>query len=248
MLARVEEALAKTIRNFIWDENTPQIGLQYLYLPKNEEGIDLLDIKACNTTIQVTWLKWYLDLSRKWPIWAFLVDALINRIISPSIESLEQVNTFLQSWDIPTQGLRASKLPSYVLNMLKAVKDLKVHFAVIKLSKEMKNQMPIWYYLGLTLKNHKWQCSACIMSNHSLNKIVDLIQLAKHTKDPDSGNQRHYHIQTCTYDPCKEDQRKGCCNPNKCSHTAYDILQDMQSKYNPYEEPQVDDLILTHWQ
>ena len=57
MLARVEEALAKTIRNFIWDENTPQIGLQYLYLPKNEEGIDLLDIKACNTTIQVTWLK-----------------------------------------------------------------------------------------------------------------------------------------------------------------------------------------------
>ncbi|ETW82500.1 hypothetical protein HETIRDRAFT_242409, partial [Heterobasidion irregulare TC 32-1] len=31
MPTRIEEALVKTIRNFVWNENIPQIGLQYLY-------------------------------------------------------------------------------------------------------------------------------------------------------------------------------------------------------------------------
>ncbi|ETW76497.1 ribonuclease H [Heterobasidion irregulare TC 32-1] len=130
--------------------------------------------------------------------------------------------------------------------MLKVAKDLKVNFAAIKLSKEMKNQMPTWHHLGLTPRNYRQQCSECIVSNHSLKTVVDLVQLAKHTKNPDSGNRRHYCIRTCTCDPCKEDQRNGCHNPDKCSCTTHNILRDMQPKYNPYEALQADDLMLTH--
>ena len=130
--------------------------------------------------------------------------------------------------------------------MFKTAKELKVNFTAIKLSKEMKDQMPAWHHLGLTPKNYRKKQSDCIVNIHSLERVIDLMKLARYTKDPNSKNQKHHPICTCTYNPCKKDRLKGCRNPNKCSKTAFNILRDMKPKYNPYDELPTDDLILTY--
>ena len=88
------------------------------------------------------WLKVYLDLIEKRPTWAFIANTLINQIIPPDVTSMKQVNTFLQMWEMLTQGPRAHNLPKYLLQMLQTVKKYHVNFAALNLSKELKGQMP----------------------------------------------------------------------------------------------------------
>ena len=80
MPKEIESALVSTIREFIWNSNTPPISLCSLYAPKCEGGINLLNIPARNKAIKLTWLKAYLDLSPSRPTWAFVTDAIINHI------------------------------------------------------------------------------------------------------------------------------------------------------------------------
>ncbi|KAI0037493.1 hypothetical protein FA95DRAFT_1529454, partial [Auriscalpium vulgare] len=69
MPKQTEEALIKLIKNFIWSEDTrvAPIDLKHLYRPKEQGGIDLLDIKARNDAIELMWLKDYLDLTETRP-------------------------------------------------------------------------------------------------------------------------------------------------------------------------------------
>ena len=64
MPPHIEEALTKILRDFIWDHNThPRIALEYLYLPLDEGGLNLLDINSRNEAIEIMWVKAYLDLT-----------------------------------------------------------------------------------------------------------------------------------------------------------------------------------------
>jgi len=92
MPPHIEEALTKTIRDFIWDNDThPRIALEHLYLPLKEGGLNL-------------------DLSPSRPSWATVTDILINAAAPPGTSAMATINTFLQTWDPPTKGPRAAKL------------------------------------------------------------------------------------------------------------------------------------------
>ena len=95
MPTRIEDAPIKTTHQFMWDGHAPQISLQHLARPKAKGGVKLLDIRAQNQAIQLIWLYTYLDTSNKRLTWTFIVDALINHIIPPEVNSIERMNLFL---------------------------------------------------------------------------------------------------------------------------------------------------------
>ena len=243
---RIEKALVKVIRDFIWEGNAPRINLDLLSRTRGEGGLDLLDILVCNNAIQIMWLKAYLDLTEKRPTWAFIADALINRIIPPEVTDMERINSFLQTWDIPTQGPRAHNLPRYLLQMLRTAKKYHVNFVALKISKGLKDQMPAWHHLGLAPKHYRKRRNKCLLENHDLSHVVDMVKLARRTENPDCDVRRHHPIKTCVCNSCKEDRRRGCANPNKCSRTAHEILQGLHPKFDPKINPPDDNLTLTH--
>ena len=191
MPTRIEDAPIKTTHQFMWDGHAPQISLQHLARPKAKGGVKLLNIRAQNQAIQLMWLHTYLDTLNKRPIWTFIVDALINHIILPKVDSIERMNLFLQMWDAPTKGLQGSRLPTYIREMLTTAKKFNVHFTAVKISQDLKEKMPAWHHLGLTPRQYRKRKSKCILNNHTVSMIIDMIKLAERTKHPETQPRRH---------------------------------------------------------
>ena len=78
----IREALTKEIRNFIWDDDnhTPRLSLTHLEEPKENSGINLLNLKDRNEAIEITWLKDYLNLTQTRPTWAHITDILLHEM------------------------------------------------------------------------------------------------------------------------------------------------------------------------
>jgi hypothetical protein len=75
----IENAITKLIRNFIWNERrNPPISSKRLEHPVAEGRIGLLNIKARNEVIEITWIKTYINVSNQRPSWAYVTDAMIN--------------------------------------------------------------------------------------------------------------------------------------------------------------------------
>jgi hypothetical protein len=71
----IEDALTTIIRDFMWeDDSFPRLTLDGLQHPRNEGGLNLLDIRAHNEAIELMWLKSYLDFSEMRPEWAIVTD------------------------------------------------------------------------------------------------------------------------------------------------------------------------------
>ncbi|KAG2046246.1 hypothetical protein BDR06DRAFT_899569 [Suillus hirtellus] len=141
MPKNIEATLTRIMRKFIWNnKKTSPINLEQLQKPREEGGINLIDLKARNEVIEVTWLCSYLNLSTKRPAWAFLTDIIINNLKLTGINNTTDLNTFLQSWNPPTKGTRANNIPKEIINMLKIAKKYNVSFTPIKLSKQLKKQ------------------------------------------------------------------------------------------------------------
>jgi hypothetical protein len=152
----IESALIKTTRDFIWNNShTPPISMEQLYRTKEEGGINLLDIKSRNQAIEITWVKAYLNLSPSRPTWAFIIDLLINNMkIKASKNNKSNDITFLQSWNPPTRGPSAKSLPSEAIKILQTAKKHNIAFAPIKMSKQIKTQLPAWLHLGAAPKTY----------------------------------------------------------------------------------------------
>lgn len=116
----------------------------------------------------------------------------------------------------------------------------------LKISKGLKDQMPAWHHLGLAPKHYRKRRNKCLLENHDLSHVVDMVKLARRTENPDCDVRRHHPIKTCVCNSCKEDRRRGCANPNKCSRTAHEILQGLHPKFDPKINPPDDNLTLTH--
>ena len=147
MPKQIEDALVRISREFVWDSSAvPTIGMARLCSPISEGGLGLLDIRARNKAIDIVRLKTYLDLSQSRPKWAHLTDAIINTLhlgIPPKPPAFP-----LTSWSPPSRGPRASSLPFCVLSVIKTARAARLTFAPLRLSKQLKTQMPAWFHLG----------------------------------------------------------------------------------------------------
>ena len=178
MPRQVEENLTKTIKNLMWNDKPP-VNMSTLSLPVAQGGIKLLDLKVRNHAIEVMWLKSYLNLGPKWPLWAYVADVLINKSISRALGKVSvsaQINLYLQSWN---PNLHAtSKLPKDIIQMMKTRQKFGVNFEALKLSGLAKDRLPAWYHLNtgqqvVSLNNQN--ASKCLRDNHLVKTVGDLV-------------------------------------------------------------------------
>jgi hypothetical protein len=172
MPKHIESALIKTIRNFIWNGvRTPPISLEQLYHKEEEGGINLLDIKARNEAIEITWVKSYLNISPSHPAWAFIIDLLISNMTMKEYDKNQSNNiTFLQSWNPSIRGPNTKHLPNEAIKILQTAKKHNIAFAPIKMSKQIKKQLPAWLHLGASQKTYHKTKNKCLQETHNAKK------------------------------------------------------------------------------
>ena len=244
MPREIEIALVRIIRSFIWDDSPapPTISIKKLYLGKEQGGISLLNIPARNKAIDLTWLKAYLDLSSSRPNWAFVTDAIINHI-HPDEAGPNPPNYSLTTWSPPTRGHRANTLPPCILNLVKTAKKANLTFAPLKLSQQLKRQLPAWFHMGAPPRTYHKSRDSCLRNTHKITKVKNLLKLCKRTRNNDP---RHAPWNNCECPNCEDDRSKGCRDPHKCASVAEAIIIQLAQKFNPTAPTQKDNLTLTH--
>jgi len=240
----IETALTKIIRGFIWDDaQTPPINLEQLQYTKTEGGIGLLDIKSRNEAIEITWIKAYLDLSPSRPAWASIMDLITNNI-RPTHGEDERTNPFLTSWTPPSRGPKIASLPQEAQMLLKIAKKYNVSFAPIKLSKELKKNLPAWCHPGTSKNTYHKSKDKCLTEQHDSKSIKHLLKIRKRLTRISTNNQ-HFPRSSCPCTDCQKDRNKGCKNPHTCAQHANEILFKIAPKFDTKTKPKKDGLSLT---
>lgn len=107
-----------------------RLGLDHLESTKESGGVKLLNPKTRNDAIDIVWLKGYLNLTDTRPTWAFITDILLNETTPTTLAT-------------PTGNLkRAEKIGADTLRMIKAAKKYKATFALINLSRRLREKLP----------------------------------------------------------------------------------------------------------
>ncbi|EIW58569.1 uncharacterized protein TRAVEDRAFT_106149, partial [Trametes versicolor FP-101664 SS1] len=146
----VEKRLTNIMMSFMWGGDAhPRIAREVLYRPINKGGLNLLDIRARNDAINLMWLRTYLGIGLKRPVWTHLADALLAKAIasdSRNIEPAARVNTFLQTWNVSTRA--KAGLPHCLKAMIKAAKKYGVWCQSSNPTLALCEQLPVWSHIG----------------------------------------------------------------------------------------------------
>lgn len=244
----IENRLIRITRNFIWnDARTSPVSMETLSLPIREGGIKLIDIKARNEAVELTWLRGYLNDTKNRPTWAYVADVLIcHSVMSVDRNTIPdaRVNPYLQTWHTSTHG--TLQLPKVLKSMFKIARKYNTDFQAIKLTRALKKKMPAWYHRGAINPSRRLLHKAegdCLRKAHDVRTIADLIKMIKRGEDPQV---RHSNRWDCACPYCRSDRTdRGCDNPNKCYKAAKGILENMSPKWHHGYEPPDDNLTLT---
>ena len=238
MPTAIESALTKIMRDFMWEEDSsPRIALDFLNIPTSEGGLDLLNIQSRNEAIEITWLKTYLDFSPRRHTWATITDLIINKAAPPGISLLARINSFLQSWDAPTRGVRLDTLNSSIIRMLKTARKYNVNLAAIRISPQLRTQLPAWYH---PLAKHRPMTSIparCLLRRHKVTTVADLLNTSERIRTPNLLLP-HQPLPTCPCNDCMRDSTKGCLFPHQCALEATTRIRLIEPKMNPISPPQ----------
>ena len=246
MPAEIENALTKITRDFIWeDDSSPRIALEILFRPIEEGGLNLLDIKARNDAIEITWLRDYLNFSPSRPIWAKVTDLILKAAAPPGTSTLARINSFLQSWNPPTRGRRLTLLNNDTIRMLKAGRKHKTNLAAIRLSPDLRGHLPAWYHLKAAARPLTTRVAKCLMETHSIATVADLITASARLRN-NGQIIPHTHDPQCLCNDCANDRVKGCNHPHECAADALARIHLIVPKLNPLEPGDIhDNLSLT---
>ncbi|EPS95049.1 hypothetical protein FOMPIDRAFT_1133206 [Fomitopsis schrenkii] len=225
----------------MWDgpsPGPPPVSMDAMCRPVDEGGLGLLDLRARNQAIELVWLRRYLTLSDKRPMWAYAVDVLFSLYATKDAGAIQhpaQINTFLQSWSPAIH--HASPLPEYLKRMMANAKKHRVSFEAIKLDKASKDALPIWYHLGAVRKLRRLNnspTSRCLRDNHGVVLVADLARVTRrecHAEARAAAND--YLPDACDCAECTQDRANGCGHPLKCCHMADNLLAQIQPKWHP---------------
>lgn len=142
------------------------------------------------------------------------------------------MNSFLQTIKIDTRE-KEEGLPPHLQRMLKTAKKYEVTFHPQILENNLKDEMPIWFHLGLAgVKNIiiNSKVAICQREVHKILTMGDmryLAELADTRKNP-----RHKTRKNCACKKFKWAREKGCKNPHKCSLAAQNFLSKLGQRWN----------------
>ena len=232
MPPRIEDAIQKIIQEFIWDnEPIPRLKPTILELPLEEGGLNLLSVKTRNEAIEIMWLKSYLNFSPSRPTWAIITDILINASAPPNISPLGKLNTYMQSWDPPTRGLRTAYLNNDIIRMINTAKKYDTNLDALRIAPKINAQLPAWYHIKAIPSPLSNIASRCLLKKHRINTVADLLRTSERAQ-PDRINS-HVPNLTCTCVECAKDRLKGCRNPHECAKEALKRISEIAPKFNP---------------
>ena len=236
MPMHIEKAITKIVRDFIWEENvTPRIALDYLHQKTEEGGLNLLDLKARNEAIEIMWLKTYLNMSSTRPPWAKITDLLLDAVAPQGYNAQARLNTFLQTWNVPTRGTRAEKLPNDILRMMKTARDHRANFATLRLSLELRKKLPAWFQNEAEHRPNNNKATQCLLMKHKIVTMADMVKTAARIRD-NTQELNHRPINYCNCQACAEDQRKHCTHPHDCATEALARINATTPKANPLHQ------------
>jgi ribonuclease HI len=232
MPANIEKALSKIIRDFTWEEGrSPRIAMKSLYTPIEEGGLNLLDIKTRNDAIDLIWLKSYLDFSPSRPMWAKITDLILNASAPPRTSHIARLNTFLQTWDAPTKGPRATLLNDQILRMLRVARKYNVNLAAIRLAPRLQAMIPAWYHPYADNLPITTRPARCLLRSHTVSTVADLIRTSARLHD--HRLIPHIPDPQCPCNDCVHDRQDGCQNPHACATEALNRTHHIAPKFNP---------------
>ncbi|KAG1797201.1 hypothetical protein EV424DRAFT_1299833, partial [Suillus variegatus] len=126
--------------------------------------------------------------------------------------------------------------------MLKTAKKHHVSFAPLKISENLKDQLPAWLHMGAPPRTYHKTKNNCLRQTHQVTSVKHL----RNTAERITNQISHQPQATCTCTDCINDRLAGCKNPHQCAKTAQHILDSLLPKYNPNTTPKKDHLTLTH--
>ncbi|KAG2741207.1 hypothetical protein P692DRAFT_201656225, partial [Suillus brevipes Sb2] len=130
--------------------------------------------------------------------------------------------------------------------LLKTAKQFNISFAPIKISKDIKKQLPTWCHIGAPKKTYHKSKDKCLQGSHKSQTIKNMLKICKRLTDIRNSSQPHFPRKDCPCPPCKKDRINGCLNPHKCAATAREILSKITPKFDTRTKPKRDELSLTH--
>lgn len=110
------------------------------------------------------------------PLWAIVTDILINAAAPHGTSAIARANTFIQTWEPPTQGPRAATMGDDIIRMIKVAKKYKTNLAAIRLSPAIRAKLPAWYHPGAAPRPITNVSSRCLLRCHAVRTVADLIK------------------------------------------------------------------------
>ena len=237
MPPHIETTLTKTILNFMWeDDSSPRIALELLQKLTEKGGVNLLDLRARNEAINIVWLKAYLDFSPTCPTWAVVTDLIIDTSAPTYTCQQAHGNPFLQTWNIPMRGRRVENLNCDIVRMVDIGRKHNTNLAAIRLTPHLRSLLPAWYHISADPHPITNVASICLLNNHAITKVADLIQMSNQLHDPPPPqNLTHLYSLQCICQHCVRDRLKECKNPHACATEVQTRIEGIASKLNPMQ-------------
>ncbi|KAH7099071.1 hypothetical protein BKA62DRAFT_600338, partial [Auriculariales sp. MPI-PUGE-AT-0066] len=231
ILKRIE----KLALDFFWEyKRSHTVDMATLKLPREEGGVNLLDIEVRNEAIYLTWLRDYCSSSSDRPAWAFVADEILKRTTTLELQDSTEGNTdiltnFLeQSWcPMPNPverggrpNLQATGLPLELKLMFSVAKKHSVRLDAPFVDEQAKLTRSLWFHSDRDaptrriLKRH----TRCLRENHKVRTVADAVRCASNP------------YTDATVDGHRE---SNCRNPNACQRTARGLVSSLNEKWTP---------------
>jgi hypothetical protein len=112
------------------------------------------------------------------PTWAKVTDIILDAAAPPGYNAQARMNTFLQTWETPTRGVRATRIHRDTTRMLKAAKKHNANFMTIRLSQGLKQMLPVWFQIGADHAVINNRSARCLLNKHKAKTIADLMKVS----------------------------------------------------------------------
>ena len=116
--------------------------------------------------------------------------------------------------------------------MLQVARKYNVNIATIRISPQLRAQLPAWYHPLVILCSMATRPARCLLQRHVITKVADLILMSNRIRTPNL-NQPHLTRPACPCHDCKQDKLERCPYPHQCAQKALACIHMIEPKLNP---------------